>query len=87
MVASVFKSFILKLDMVTSIFLNIFVQDVRIPGFNSVYRYETGAYLVSYHLPQLHLQFCCSLLHHVSSPYRSTGCHCDSTTRKNIYFQ
>ena len=84
MVASPFKSFTFKLDMVTSIFHNIFVQDCRIPGFNSVYLYETGAYLVSYHLPQLHLQFCCSLLHRVSSPYRSTGCHYDSTTRKNI---
>ena len=84
-IASAFTSFILKLDMVTSIFLNIFVQDFRIPGFNSVYRYETGVYLVSDHLPQLHLQFCCSLLHRVSSPYRLRGCHCDSTTRKNIY--
>ena len=83
-VASTFKSFTFKLDMVTSIFHNIFVQDCRIPEFNSVYRYETGTYLVSYHLPQLHLQFCCSLLHRVSSPYRSTGCHYDSTTRKNI---
>ena len=83
-VASTFKSFTFKLDMVTSIFHNIFVQDCRIPGFNSVYRYETGANLVSYHLPQLHLQFCCSLLHRVSSPYRSTGCHYDSTTTKYI---
>ena len=85
MVASASKSFTFKLDMVTSIFHNIFVQDCRILGFNSVYRYETGAYyLVSYHLPQLHLQFWCSLLHRDSSPYRSTGCHYDSTTRKNI---
>ena len=44
MVASPFKSFTFKLDMVTSIFHNIFVQDCRIPGFNSVYLYETGAY-------------------------------------------
>ena len=48
MVASAFKSFTFKLHMVTSIFHNIFVQDCRIPGFNSVYQYETGAYLVSY---------------------------------------